>query len=202
VVATGAYNLLVGHPNLRKTLEKRLRQLGTDFIDVFMFLGVTQEKHLTDHVMEEMARFREEGKVRAIGISTHARRHAGRLAAEGALDVLMVRYNAAHRGAEKDIFPHLGKHDPGIVSFTATRWRKLLSRPRGWPRERRIPDAAMCYRFVLSNPHVDVCMTAPSNMKQLEANLQALQQGPLDEEEMAYMREFGDAVYNLKKWFM
>ena len=82
VVSTGAYNLLVGHPDLRRTLEKRLRQLGTDYIDVFLFLGVTNPKHLGARELEEMARFREEGKVRAIGISCHDRKFVGKLVAE------------------------------------------------------------------------------------------------------------------------
>ena len=60
----------------------------------------------------------------------------------------------------------------------------------------------MCYRFVLSNPHVDVCLKAPSNLKQLEENLAAIRQGPLAEDEMQFMREFGDAVHRSKKWFM
>jgi predicted aldo/keto reductase-like oxidoreductase len=60
----------------------------------------------------------------------------------------------------------------------------------------------MCYRFVLSNPHVDVCMTAPSNLRQMEENLEAIRHGPLSEDEMRFMREFGDAVYRANKWFM
>jgi aryl-alcohol dehydrogenase-like predicted oxidoreductase len=202
VVATGAYNLIWGYTDPRRTLEKRLRQIGVDQIDVFLFLGVTQRKHLPDRVVEEMMRLREEGKVRAIGISTHERKLAGELAAQGLLDVLMVRYNAAHRGAESDLFPHLQAHDPGVVSFTATRWRYLLRRPRTWPKEGGIPTAGQCYRFVLSNPHVHVCMTAPSNLRQLEDNLAALRQGPLSEEEHGFMRRFGDAVHHTKKWFM
>ena len=201
-VATGAYNLLLGHPNLRRTLEKRLRQLGTDYIDVFLFLGVTKEKHFPNHVREELCRFREEGKVRSIGISTHNRKFAGKLAAEGALDVIMIRYNAAHRGAEQDIFPYLEQYNPGVVGYTATRWRYLLRRPRGWPKEGRIPTAGMCYRFVLSNPNVHVCLTAPTNTKQLEENIAALREGPLCEEDLQFMRKFGDAVHRTRKWFM
>lgn len=202
VVATGAYNLLVGHFNLRRSLEKRLRQLRTDYIDVFLFLGVTQEKHFTDHVREEFERFRDEGKVRAIGISTHNRKFAGKLAADGVLDVVMMRYNAAHRGAEQDIFPHLEHHNTGVISYTATRWGYLLKRPRGWPKGGRIPTPGMCYRFVLSSPHVHVCMTAPRNMAQLEENIASLRDGPLSEEEMHFMHEFGDRVHQTKKWFM
>jgi len=55
---------------------------------------------------------------------------------------------------------------------------------------------------VLSNPQVDVCLTAPRSLKEFEENLAAVRQGPLDEEKMRFMREFGDAVYRRYKWFM
>lgn len=199
VVATGAYNFVFGYFNLRRTLEKRLRQLRTDYIDVFLFLGVLREKEFPEKVREELYRFKEEGKVRCIGLSTHNRKLAGKLAADGAVDVLMIRYNAAHRGAEQDIFPYLDEYDPGIVGYTATRWRYLLRRPRNWPKDGRVPTAGLCYRFVLSNPKVHVCLTAPSNMKQLEENIDSLRQGPLCEEDMDFMRKFGDAVYHSQK---
>lgn len=202
VIATGAYNFIWGHSDLRRTLEKRLRQLRTDYIDVFLFLGVTKGKHFTQDIREELYRLREEGKVRAVGISTHNRKFAGRLADQGALDVIMMRYNAAHRGAEQEIFPYLKKYNPGVVSFTATRWRYLTRRPRNWPKDEPIPTAVMSYRFVLSNPYVHVCMTAPSNLEQFEENLKALNRGPLTEQEMEFMRKFGDAVHRRKRWFM
>ncbi len=114
----------------------------------------------------------------------------------------MVRYNAAHRGAETDIVPYLAAHDPGVVSYTATRWTYLLRRTKGWPKDRAVPTAGQCYRFVLSNPNVDVCLTAPRSEKQLLENLEAVRQGPLPEDEMGFMRAFGDAVHAAKHWFM
>ena len=202
VTCVGAFNYILFHANIRKALEKRLRQLGTDYIDVFLFLGVMREKEFPESVRDELYQLREEGKVKTIGLSTHNRRFAGKLAADGAIDVAMIRYNAAHRGAEEDIFPYLETHDPGVVSYTATRWRYLLKPPKNWPKEDQIPSAAMCYRFVLSNPHVDVCLTAPSNLAQFEENIGSLEQGPLSDEEMAFMKKFGDAVHHTKKWFM
>ena len=155
-----------------------------------------------DRALEELQRFREEGKVLATGVSIHARKLAGSLVARGAIQALMMRYNAAHRGAEQDIFPHLAAHNPAVISYPATRWTYLLRRPRGWPRNGRIPTPELCYRFVLSNPNVHVCLTAPKNMKELEQNLAALHQGPLSEDDMQFMRDFGDAVHAQKKWFM
>ena len=202
VIATGAYNYMFRYQNIRRTLEKRLRQFRTDYIDVFLFLGVTKSKEFPESAREEMVRLREEGKVKAIGMSCHDRKFAGKLAAEGALDVFMIRYNAAHRGAELDIFPHLTQHNPGVVSYTATRWTYLLRRPKGWPKDGRIPTAGECYRFVLTNPNVHVCLTAPRSQRQLLENIAAISLGPLNEEDMKFMKDFGDAVYRQYKWFM
>jgi aryl-alcohol dehydrogenase-like predicted oxidoreductase len=54
-----------------------------------------------------------------------------------------------------------------------------------------------CYRFVLTNPLVDVCLTGPSTAEQMEANLKALELGPLAEDEMQWMRKIGDSVHRL-----
>jgi aryl-alcohol dehydrogenase-like predicted oxidoreductase len=202
VVATGAYNFKWWHADVRRTCEKRLRQLRMEAIDVFLFLGVLGEKEFTERAREDLLRLRQEGKVRAIGVSTHNRKFAGELAAAGELDVLMIRYNAAHRGAEQEIFPQLAGHDPGLVSYTATRWGRLLVRPRGWPKTSPAPTAGMCYRFVLSNPHVDLSMTAPYRLQQLRDNLAEMRQGPLPEDQMQFMRDFGDAVHRRGQWFM
>jgi aryl-alcohol dehydrogenase-like predicted oxidoreductase len=202
VLATGAYNWILTYTSPRKSLERRLRQFGTEYLDVLMFLGVMKPKELPLHVLDEMVKLREEGKARWIGISTHDRKFSGQLVREGILDVLMVRYNAAHRGAETDIFPHLSAHNPGIVSYTSTRWTRLLSRPKGWPEDQPVPTAGMAYRFVLNNPSVGVVLTAPRSPAEFDENLAAVRQGPLTGEEMAFMRRFGDAVYGRKEWFM
>src|SRR5436853_7700135 len=105
----------------------------------------------------------------------------------------MIRYNAAHPGAERDIFPHLAPRHPMVVAYTATRWRKLLKRPSGW--DGQVMTAGDCYRFCLSSPHVDVCLTGPANADQLDANLAAVAQGPLTPDEDTWMRAFGKAVH-------
>ena len=202
VLATGAYNYIFSHSNLRRTAEKRLRQFRTDYIDVLMFLGVMKPKEFPTRVLDTMLKLKEEGKAKAIGISTHDRKFAGEMARTGVLDVLMVRYNAAHRGAETDIFPFIGTGKPGIVSYTATRWTRLLRRPKGWPEGEALPTPGMTYRFALNHPSVNVVLTAPRDLSQFEENLAEVRKGPLNEEEMAFMRRFGDVVHNRKEWFM
>ena len=202
VVATGAYNYVWWRQDLLKTLETRLRQLRTDYVDVFLVLGVLKPGELTPRVRDQFARLREDGRVRAVGLSTHDRVLAGRLAADGTVDCLMIRYNAAHRGAEVDVFPHLARHDPGVVGYTATRWTHLIRRTRGWPKEGLVPTAGQCYRFVLGEPHVDVCLTAPRSERELVENVAAVRLGPLPADELAFLRAYGDAVHQARRWFM
>jgi aryl-alcohol dehydrogenase-like predicted oxidoreductase len=202
VLVTGAYNYIWWAQDVRKTFEKRLRQFKTDYIDIFLFMGVMKPSEFTPRVQDELRKLKEEGKVRAVGISCHDRPFLGKLAASGSIDALMLRYNAAHRGAERDIFPQLATHNPGVLSYTATRWTYLLRRPRTLPKGARIPTAGECYRFVLSNPHVQTVLTAPRSERELRENIAAVQLGPLSDDDMKFMRYFGDEVYKQKKWFM
>jgi aryl-alcohol dehydrogenase-like predicted oxidoreductase len=202
VVATGGYNWILWRSRLKKSLEAALRRLKTDYIDVFHYMGIMKPAHFPPSVQEELMQLRDGGKVRAIAVSCHDRKFAGELAARNTVDVLMIRYNAAHPGAERDIFPHVSTHNTGVVSYTATRWRRLLVRHRGWPSAEPVATAGQCYRFVLSNPHVHVALTAPSNEKQLLDNLREVRRGPLPEDEMAFMRRFGSHVHDHAGWFM
>jgi hypothetical protein len=104
----------------------------------------------------------------------------------------MIRYNAAHPGAETDIFPHVDPQRHCVVSYTATCWKALLKRPKGW--DGAVPTAGDCYRFALSSPHVNVTLTGPASLEQLRENLQALEKGPLADDERAMFRELGPMV--------
>ncbi len=192
VIATGpTFGLLRG--SIRRRAEAALRLLGTDYLDVFQLYWVGRMSALSGGVMEELVKLREEGKVRALGVSIHDRRRAGRLAADSPLDLLMIRYNAAHPGAEQDIFPHLAARRPAVVAYTATAWTRLLRAPRGW----KGPPATAgdCYRFCLTSPHVDVVLSASGKAERLRQNLAALEKGPLSPEEEAAMRARGRAVH-------
>jgi aryl-alcohol dehydrogenase-like predicted oxidoreductase len=179
--------------SIRRAAEKRLRALGTDYLDVLQLFWLSKMSALSPRNADELVRLRDEGKVRAIGVSIHDRVRAGRLAEDSPLDLLMIRYNAAHPGAEADVFPHLARRRPAVVAYTATSWRKLLRRPRGW--DGPVPTAGDCYRFCLTSPHVDVVLSGPATAAQLRENLRALERGPLGPEEMAWMREFGRVVH-------
>ena len=175
-------------------LERGLRTLGVDHADVLL-LGWHNQRP-SESILERAEQMRQKGRFRFLAMSGHHRPTFPRLAGQdGPFDIFHVRYNAAHRGAEKDVFPLLPENDrPGIVTFTATRWGSLLKAKHARAGEQPL-SASDCYRFVLNHPAVDVCMCGPRNRKQMQEALRALELGPLSDEEIERVRGIGDRVY-------
>jgi aryl-alcohol dehydrogenase-like predicted oxidoreductase len=192
VIATCSYFWSVPG-SLERSLNRYLKRLKTDYIDIFQLGMVRSLKH--QKALETLVSLKEKGLVRYVGISVHDRRLAAKAAKDWPIDILMIRYNAAHRGAEEEIFPHIQGEGPGIVAFNTTRHAALIKRPRGWPEDRPVPSAAQCYRFVLSHPQLHLCLAGPRTKKQMDDVISAAESDPLNEEDMAFMREFGDFVH-------
>jgi aryl-alcohol dehydrogenase-like predicted oxidoreductase len=175
------------------SLELALRSLRFDYTDVLL-LGMWNSDP-PQRILDSCLKLRERGLVRYLAVSTHNRPVIARLAPDPRFDIFHVRYNAVHRGAEREVFPLLpAENPPGLVSFTATSWRQLLN-PRKVPAGEKVPTATDCYRFVLSQPAVNICMTGPASDAQLDEAFVALQQGPMRQEELAWMRRVGDGIY-------
>ncbi len=195
VLATFTY----AHNNFltERLLARGLKSAGLDHADV-LILGYFSRRP-PRRLIDGALRMKERGLFRFIGLSSHNRKLLGELARTGEFDVMHLRYNAAHRGAETEIFPFLGEERrPGIVSFTATRWGKLLD-PKKMPPGEQPPTAADCYRFVLTHPAVDVCISGAKTGEQMRANLAGLDAGPMSDAELARMRRIGDHILGPKR---
>ena len=187
------------------SLERALRAIGYDHADVLL-LGMWQ-KPVPPRILDAAREAQRRGLVRHLAVSTHKRTLVPEIARGSDYDVVHFRYNAAHTGAERDIFPHLPAGDrPGLVSFTATSWGQLtqsgqgLANLRQWfggggiPKGERTPTGGDCYRFVLTQPDVDVCLTGPATAQHVDEALEAFRRGPMTAEELEWMRRVGRAV--------
>ena len=179
---------------LNRSVETALRELETDYVDI-LFLGWFN-KMPSKGLMDRARKLTAAGTVRFLGVTGHNRKFHGEMArkADAPFDVLQVRYSAAHRGAESEVFQDLPSSRPGISTYTATRWGRLLKAKKMPPGEAPL-TAADCYRFALSHPAVDVCIAGPRTEVQMLEGLEALAKGPLDAEEMERVRRIGDHVH-------
>ena len=180
---------------VKRSIHKGMKALGIDYVDVIL-LGWHNRMPPT-RTLDEALELKHSGKVRYIAMSGHNRNTFGQIAQteNSPIDIFMTRYNAAHKGAETDIFPHLqGTDRPGITIYTATCWGKLLN-PKKMPEGEQPMTASDCYRFALSNPSVDLCIFGPKNAEQHEGGLKALEDGPLSDSELERFRRIGDHVH-------
>jgi aryl-alcohol dehydrogenase-like predicted oxidoreductase len=187
---------------LGSSLERALRRLSFDHADILL-LGLWN-KPVPARILDAARNLQQRGLTRFLAVSTHKRTMAPQFAAGRDFDVIHFRYNAAHPGAEKDIFPRLpASGRPGMVAFTATSWRQLMGKApwqgilpgaRRPPKTERVPTAADCYRYVMTQPGVDVCLTGPANVEQMDQALESLRLGPMSDDELEWMRRVGRAV--------
>jgi len=184
---------------LENSVKRALKALSVDYADILL-LG-WHNKTPGDRLLDKAVSLKEKGLVRFLGLSGHNRSLFSQLNEKDIFDLFHIRYNAAHRGAETETFPLLRQENgPGIVSYTATRWGHLL-KPKYMPSHETPPTATDCYRFVLTHPSVDVCLCGPKDMDQMQTALQSLEQGSLDDEEMARMIRIGDHVHRTASKF-
>jgi aryl-alcohol dehydrogenase-like predicted oxidoreductase len=192
-MAEYTHSPLIGHPHLLRGLKK----LGLEYVDV-LFLGYYPRKPRAG-ILDWARKLKEKGWVRHIGLSSHNPSVFPRLVDDDLFDVFHIRYNAVNSGADKDVFPLLpAENKPGIVAFTATRWGQLLKEKRMPPGEKPL-TAPDCYRFVLSNPAVDICMMGTRNLEMMRENLKTLEMGPLSNEDMVRIRRIGDYIYGKQR---
>ena len=190
VVVVQIYNRIASM--MAGSVERALKKGGLDYADVLL-LG-WHNSLPSPRLLKAARKLKESGKIKFLAMSGHHRPAFPVVAEKEIFDIFHIRYNAAHKGAETDVFPNLPQNDrPGIVTYTATRWGQLL-KPGKVPSGEKTPSGSDCYRFVLSNPNVDVCMTGPKNREQMQEALRTLELGPLSEEEMNWMQRVGDHV--------
>jgi aryl-alcohol dehydrogenase-like predicted oxidoreductase len=200
IVATGSGSRRVA--GLRSARRKLTALLGIPLLDVF-FIEYVHPGDNRDVIfgknglLDELRQWKESGWVRFVGATAHDRSLARRLAADPRVDVLMHRFNMAHRKAAQEVFPTAAKTRTPIVAFTATRWGTLLEPHADWPGPP--PTASDCYRYCLAEPAVQAVLTAPRSLAELEQNLDVLELPPMSKQKRDQWERFGDLVYRVGK---
>ena len=183
---------------LRAARRKIVSLVGSELIDVFFaeYINPSDSPQAIfgrSGVLDELQQWKANGQIRYVGASAHDRKLASRLAQDPRVDVLMHRYNMAHRKAESEVFPVALTSGIPVIAFTATRWGTLLVPHPDWSRDP--PTAADCYRYCLAQAAVRLVLTAPKSIAELRENQAVLKLPPMRSDACQHWNRFGDIIY-------
>jgi len=124
--------------HIRNYVEKSLRNLDTDCIDLIQFHVWEDAWAGDDGWKEEMAKLREEGKIDAIGISVNRWEPNNCLQTlrTGMIDAVQVIYNIFDQAPEDELFPLCKELDIAVIArvpFDEGTLTGTLTRESNWP---------------------------------------------------------------------
>jgi aryl-alcohol dehydrogenase-like predicted oxidoreductase len=189
-----------GAADAAEQLRSVLATLKTDYIDILTLYYVETPEEWEQITapggsLPYLRDAQRDGVVRRVGVTSHQRPLAAQMARSGLLDLVMIRYNSAHRGAEREVFPVTQPLGIPVIAYTALRWGALLRPTPDDPPGFSVPRAPEWYRFVLRHPAVGVTLAAPRSRAELHEDLRALDAtGPLGDDEYAALAGHGERV--------
>jgi aryl-alcohol dehydrogenase-like predicted oxidoreductase len=170
---------------MTRSVEASLRRLGTDHVDILMCPHGASSYAETQvpEIHETFEKLREQGKVRALGVSAH-NDPAGVLRgamASGVYSVAMVAYNIVNHAYVEPALQEAKKADFGVIAMKVAQAvfepnRDATPRPeRVALLESTVPGEGSifqkAYRYGLSNPSLSAVISNMVDEKQMEENL-------------------------------
>ncbi|HSR00615.1 MAG TPA: aldo/keto reductase [Sphingomicrobium sp.] len=196
---------------LRHYVERTLRVLRVERIDLLSLHSLTPNQYplAIERALPELARMKEEGKIRAIGVTEgflsdpgHAMLRAA--VADARFDAVMIGFNLANRSAAKAILPAATEAGMGTIGMFVLRGLSAPTYRDGTVQA--LPDrlaallgeagigrlAGLAYRYCRHQQGVDVVLTGTGNPVHLRENIAAALAPPLTGEALERLHSILD----------
>ena len=183
---------------LKQAVADSLKRLQTKYVDIF-YIHFPDQNTPKNEATATLDELRQEGKVRAIGVSNFSLQQIREANLNGMVDVVEDNYSLLHRDAERTLFPYLreqgisfvpyfplasglltGKYsrDDGakFKQFTAEQFGKAMD---GIDVVRKIANthdatvAQTVLAWYIANPDIATVIPGARNAKQLAQNVKA-----------------------------
>lgn len=101
---------------LKQEVDHSLKRLQTDYIDL-MYIHYPDGKTPEAEAVGALKELRDEGKIRAIGVSNFTPDQLKAANQDGYVDVYQGEYNLLNREAENTLFPHTAEQNISFIPF-------------------------------------------------------------------------------------
>jgi aryl-alcohol dehydrogenase-like predicted oxidoreductase len=103
--------------SLAEELEGSLRRLGVETIDLYQIHWPNPDEEIEEG-WEALARFKEQGKVRWIGVSNFNAEQMKRVQKIAPITSLQPPYSMLRRAIEEEILPYAEAHGIGVINYS------------------------------------------------------------------------------------
>lgn len=186
-------------PALRRRVEQTLRTLRTDRIDILHLHAVTPRQYplAVAKVLPELLKLKEEGKLRAIGVTegflsdpNHEMLRAA--SSDGHFDVIMVGFNPTNSVAAEFVLPTANRTGLGVIGMFAL--RQLIDTVGSDQLNQMAEDSGislseLAYRYCRHQPGIDVILTGTGDPAHLRQNIGAALSPPLPDSLLADLNQ-------------
>jgi len=171
--------------SLLSDLDTSLRELGTDYLDIWFLHGRDRASNASDEMFEAQQVAKQQGKIRFTGVSTHkAKDMIPFLVKKNAVDVVLTTYNFTMDKGMTDVIGQASDAGMGVVAMKvmAGGFRPGNTRRAFYPQLTKTGALLAALKWALKTPKVNTTIPSMTDMDQLEENLKAMA-GPFTEVE-------------------
>jgi predicted aldo/keto reductase-like oxidoreductase len=180
-------------------LDTSLKELGTDFVDIWYLHSKTKPEEVTDGLIEAQQIAKKAGKIRFAGVSTHAgqKELIPFLARNPNVDVILTQYNFSMESFMNDVIDQAAKAGKGVVAMKIMAGGARRGEPAVLEKLKREGAPLAALKWVVRNPNVHTTVPSMTDMDQLEENLKACAQpfSAADEKVLALQLEHIRPIY-------
>ncbi len=175
---------------VRLTLEwlnTSLRELGTDYVDLWLLHHKDAPEHITDNLMEAVRIAKKDGKIRFAGVSTHRLPVILEAVVNNPeMDVVMAIYNFTMDDTMDAAVETAHKPGRGVIAIKVMAGGLRTEHPL--PQMKRPGALQAALKWAINNPSVDAAVTSVTDIDQLEDNFNCMT-SPFTEEERQLLAE-------------
>lgn len=110
-------HLYLGAESVRQEVEDSLRRLNTDYIDLYQTHWQDDTTPI-EETMEALVDLKEEGKIRAIGVSNATTEDMDEYREVGPVDCDQEEYNMIDRELEEENLPYCDQHGIAVLAYS------------------------------------------------------------------------------------
>ena len=161
------------YEGMKKDIEISLKNLKTDYIDLYQLHNVKIEEYETifneDKAFRALLEAQKEGKIKYIGITSHSIETIEKAIEDGKFDTIQFPYNIVEDQAD-EAFKKAHEKGIGIIVMKPLAGGAL-------------DDATLAIKYILSKEYIDVAIPGMDSIKQVKENVDVLNNLGLTEED-------------------